>query len=418
MRKVYIYNGNVLLKYGVLFYMITAAWIFLTTGGGFRAAVSFFNNMETEMELETDTVTSTKYRYNKEFQHTLNHYRQFSALYKEDVSTAVPGLEVTEVLGDTCNQMVPQGICIAEDYMLVTAYDNVKTYARKTRQGGYKVSNSVLYVLSNQNPQKRQLLTTIVLPDVNHVGGVAFDGKNVWIAKSTTRQCSMISYEVIKNAAEAGVTSYELSAYDQDVPCGAVASFLTYHEGRLWVGTYANKISGTGTLRSYEIQKEGTGEDAEYKLNMQEEIAIPEYANGVEFLQTGGKTYMAVATSRGRYLDSRIYFYDVIQDQNTGKNLYYLYNSCKFPPMAEELVCDGENTYFLFESSATCYSTLTYQKCKYPVDRICAISTMELFWQNQGAGYRQGAPELQRMQFQFALDEMYQERKYYQKCRA
>ena len=96
----------------------------------------------------------------------------------------MPGLESTDILGESCGYMVPQGICIAGDYMLVTAYDSGDFY-KNPKQGAHKINPSVLYVLSNQTPGSRELLTTIVLPDRNHVGGVAFDGKNIWNRKGT-----------------------------------------------------------------------------------------------------------------------------------------------------------------------------------------------------------------------------------------
>lgn len=405
-------NRNVILKCGIILYMITTVWGFLIAENRLHAVVSFFH--KTEKEEDIDRFTSTKYRYEKKFENTLSRYRQFASLYQPNISTAVPGLEITDVLGESCSQMVPQGICIAGEYMLVTAYDNGKAYGRSHGENGYKVSKSVVYVLSNQNPENRELLTTIVLPDINHVGGVAFDGRNVWIAKSTTKKCSIISYDVIKYAASLGQSSYELAEYDQNVDCGCVASFLTFHEGKLWVGTYSNKISRKGTLRKFEIVKEDTEEGRQYKLNKQEQVSIPEYANGAAFLEVAGKTCMAVSTSKGRYFDSKIYFYDILQDPNTGKNIYYQYNSCKFPPMAEEMVCDGETVYFLFESSATCYSKPVYLKCSYPVDRICGMSTLELFCENYGAVYQNGAAKLPVIQMMCIYDEIYQERKFWQ----
>lgn len=434
-------------KYSLICSIISAAWIFLTLSGTFlkesvlskcqgkSAVVSFFQNLADEPQRELSK-TSTGYRYEEKFQRTLKKYQQFEAMYEEELSTAVPGLEATNVLGSICDQMVPQGICIAGDYMLVTAYDNMKNYAQKTKQQKYEVSNSVLYVLSNEDPENRKLMTTIVLPDINHVGGVTFDGENVWIAKSTSRQCSMISYDVIEEAVQSGEESYQLAQYDQNVNCGAVASFISYHDDKLWIGTYSNRISGMGALRSYEIVKKDTEKGVEYQLVRQEELVIPGFANGVAFLESSGayehtelsedcvgaadgqnslekKTYMAVSTSKGRYFDSKIYFYEIIKDSNTGKNFYHCYNSCKFPPMAEELVCDGENTYFLFESSATCYSTLSYQKCSYPVDRICALSTSDLFQKQQGASYEEVRMGLKQMQIPLTESWFYQEEKFW-----
>lgn len=370
----------IIFKYGMLFYMIVAAGYLLHAGGKFHAALSFFKKME--IETEADAVTSMEFRYDKRFQKTLSHYRFFGNLYQADDSTPVPGLQSTDILGEGCSQMVPQGICIAGDYMIVTAYDSGYFYKDATGRSCHKISPSVLYVLSNQNPRNRELLTTIVLPDKNHVGGVAFDGRNIWIAKSTDRQCSVISYETLEEAVSSGKSSYELSEYGQNVYCGSVASFVTWHEGRLWVGTYSNRISSKGMLRSYTVGKQQTEEEEIFTLEKQEEIVIPEFANGAVFLERGEKTYLVVTTSKGRYFDSQIYFYELGKDCVTGRTLYYFYDSYKFPPMAEELVCDGKNTYFLFESSATCYSTPIYRRCSYPVDRICGVATLELFRQS------------------------------------
>ncbi|MCI9492790.1 MAG: hypothetical protein HFH42_06665 [Lachnospiraceae bacterium] len=412
-------KNSLILRYIALFCITAAAWVLLKAGGGFHAALSFLKNMEIEEVYNSSknieagqghsSSTSINFRYGKQFQDTLSHYRYFSSLYQEGRSTAVPGLESTEILGESCNQMVPQGICIAGDYMLVTAYDNGGSYGK----GGHKPNHSVIYVLSNQNARERKFLTTIVLPDVNHVGGIAFDGENIWIAKSTDRECSVISYEAVQEAVGSGKSSYQLEEYGQNVFCGAVASFVTWYGNRLWVGTYSNRVSNMGSLRSYLVKKEGSGQQKKFTLEKQEEIVIPGYANGVAFWEQDGKPCMAVATSKGRYFDSQIYLYQVYQDSYTGRNIYYCYNSCKFPPMAEELVCDGENMYFLFESSATCYSTQAYQKCSYPVDRVCAVPTRKLFWQNQREVLRGSDGTVQKPYATVNLELAYQERKYW-----
>ncbi|MCI9530798.1 MAG: hypothetical protein HFH38_03435 [Lachnospiraceae bacterium] len=396
------------LKACVLFFMIAAAWHFLLEGGGFHAAFSFFQDVEGEGEVLP--ITSTDYRYDKKFKNTLNQYRFFGSLYKEEYSTAIPGLESTDILGRGCNRMVPQGICIARDYMLVTAYDNVKHMAGKKGAGGAAANRSVLYVLSNEDPTARKLLSTIVLPDVNHVGGIAFDGENIWIAKSTDRECSVISYGVIEQAVREGAGSYALEAYGQNVPCGAVASFLAWHEGKLWVGTYINRKNGEGKLRSYQVVKEEAEGGQAYRLELQDEMGIPGYANGVAFTEIGRESYMAVTTSKGRYFHSWIYLYQLGEDEKTGEKRYECYDSRKFPPMAEELVCDGRTVYVLFESSATCYSTLAYRKCSYPVDRICALSTLGLFWQQEayGNGFGAGSGHIRITQ-----EEKYQEKRYW-----
>ena len=276
---------GIILKYSIILYMTTAVWSLLIAEGRLNTAVFLFQKIE--IEKQTAPYTSTKYRHEKAFQGTLRRYRQFASLYCSEVSTAVPGLESTNVLGEACDRMVPQGICVAGDYMLITAYDNLKAFSKTKGKKQANPYHSVLYVLSNDDPEKRRLLTTIVLPDVNHVGGVTFDGKNVWIAKSTTQKCSVIPYGVIKDAANSGKESYKLAAYGQNVDCGAVASFLTFRQGKLWIGTYSNRASGTGRLRNYDIQKEDTLKGERYRLKLCQEIVIPGFANGVEFLEQG-----------------------------------------------------------------------------------------------------------------------------------
>ena len=139
----------IIFKYGMLFYMIVAAGYLLHAGGKFHAALSFFK----KMEIETDAITSMEFRYDKRFQKTLSHYRFFGNLYQADDSTPVPGLQSTDILGEECSQMVPQGICIAGDYMIVTAYDSGYFYKDETGKSCRKINPSVLYVLSNQNPK-------------------------------------------------------------------------------------------------------------------------------------------------------------------------------------------------------------------------------------------------------------------------
>ena len=46
--------------------------------------------------------------------------------------------------------------------------------------------------------------------------------------------------------------------------------------------------------------------------------------------------------------------------------------------LVEELVSDGAYTYCLFESAATCYSTVEGMKCRYPVDRVCALENRKI----------------------------------------
>lgn len=301
--------------------------------------------------------TSTDFRYPNKFIKTLSSYTDFQRMYRHEHSTAIPGLEYTNLGFSVTAQMVPQGICVAGDYMLITAYDKELEH------------NSIIYVLSQEENGQREFLTTIILPDINHVGGIAFDGEYVWIAKSISGYCSGISYETIEEAVSSGEKYYALSDYEENAYCGITASFVTYHGEYLWIGTF--REHGNGTLSCYRIIQEGRRD-----LQLEDTIEIPACAQGVSFLEGEGKTYMILPTSKGRYRDSNIYLYEM--KERDGEISLLEKGKYKFPPMAEEVTSDGAYTYFLFESAATCYSTKRYKKCTYPVDRICAVSNQEL----------------------------------------
>ena len=339
--------------------MLTAWFILAAFGSQVFYAVFLVPDSSMQEEVIYEG-TSTDYRYQEKFEGTLRHYKEFGSLYREEESTAIPGLEYTG-FGDTYSrQMVPQGICIAGDYMLVSAYDN---------GADGKTEPSVIYVLSNTDG-RREFLTTLVLPDVNHVGGIAFDGRYVWIAKSTTGYVSGIPYEVIRMAAEAGRDCYVVEQYAEQLYVGVTASFVTYDRDRLWVGTYA-AAKNAGQLSCYCLVQgeEGIMAVKEYELR------IPSYAQGAAFVSSGGTDYMVLTSSKGRYWDSKIYLYKIHDLANS--IALYRTGEYRFPPMAEELVSDGTHMYFLFESAATCYSTDRYRKCIYPVDRICGVDSQE-----------------------------------------
>ena len=315
--------------------------------------------------------TTCDYRYSAGFQKVMKNskYKSFHAMYDPQFSSAIPGLGATDVLGTNCTGMVPQGLCFCEEYLLVSAYDCGLDGKRQ---------RSVIYVMSDQDPKDRKCLTTLVLPDINHVGGLAYDGQYVWIAKSSTGTCSAIDKRAIDAAVMSRAGSCEVE-YTTTVDCGVTASFLTYYDDRLWVGTFAYGNKKEGLLTSFAIS--GSGE--ELSLKRVNRLTIPCYANGVNIEKYNGKVYMSVVSSYSRVKDSFVYVYELENDRTEAISKKY----CKrhrFPPMGEEVACDGSRLYFLFESAANCYSNSNGKNCSHPVDRICAIP-MEAFYAGEDA---------------------------------
>lgn len=65
------------------------------------------------------TPTSTGYRYEAGFEKAVGKYADFAACYEPSYLPAVPGLKHTNIDGTVCTDMVPQGLCIAGDYLLI-----------------------------------------------------------------------------------------------------------------------------------------------------------------------------------------------------------------------------------------------------------------------------------------------------------
>ncbi len=148
-------------------------------------------------------------------------------------------MKTTNVAGFSCTTMVPQGLCLACSYFLITAYD-------------YKNElNSVVYVVSRSS---KSYITTIVLPSKKQkVGGIAYDGTNVWISKG--KAVASFPYSVVTNAVNAGTSYTELAAYKSVSTLDSTASFMGYYNNVLWIGTFRQ---ATSTMKGYQINNKAT----------------------------------------------------------------------------------------------------------------------------------------------------------------
>jgi uncharacterized repeat protein (TIGR02543 family) len=304
----------------------------------------------TAPRIYTDLKTSPAYK----------NYEDFAALYTAKYSTPVPGLEHTDVNGKDCTSMIPQGLCIANDYMIVSAYDADSTY------------NSVLYVLSNTNPENRKLLTTLVLPSTAHVGGVAFDGAYLWVANGSN--ISSIKYSTLTSTVKQAVENSKKSvsvSYHSTCATKTTASFLTYGEGMIWVGKHTDKDDTSGRMYSYEVSADGKSITSKYYFTLPDRIQGACFKDGYLILSRS----LARKTSSSSYISQlRVYKYSQ-PDSNGNMAKNSVVKVITLPPMVEGIATCGSYMYALFESAATKYykGTDGNGTCAYPVDRITAF---------------------------------------------
>lgn len=306
----------------------------------------------------------------------------------------VPGLEHTAyrelgtdgaLSSKPCYDMIPQGLCATERYLLITAYCFPSKASIREHDHPSMVyvvdrsSGKFLCALSLYKSGSFPGVTEVGHPDftgakkfIGHVGGITCDRSDtVWIPDGAfLRKLSLAQIdEAVKSASEGKTGKAVAVTLSETIDLHEHwASFLAWYDDKLWVG-YSNP-DGDGSITGFEVS--GNGDT----VNEICQFVIPRSANGMVFYKAGDHDCLAVNCSYGRSTYSRMFLYEARVENNGSLTSY---GSYILPPMAEEMdICDGK-LYMIFESAATEYSTKT-KKAKYIVDGICAGSAPEFFY--------------------------------------
>lgn len=282
-------------------------------------------------------------------------YKKYTAMknrmnYSKGFS--IPGMKNTNVGGFACTTMMPQAMCYAGNYLLISAYDT---------KG---IDYSVIYVVSKA---AKSYITTIVLPSKAKVGGMAYDGKNIWISKGTSVGC--FPYSFINDAVNSGSAYKTLTAYTSVCKVKTSSSYMGYYDGTLWVGPYS---AGSTRMYGYTVNEK----EKIPTLTQRYSMAMPSRCQGITFDKDGtmivSRSYRTKLTQSGYISQLRTYMPSYGKVSATGKILKNTaLAKTKMPPKVEGMAIYGTYTYTLF-SSCQCSS------CKYPVDRVIALKTNKL----------------------------------------
>lgn len=288
-------------------------------------------------------------------------------------SYVIPGLKTTLTLENgghlaTCTSMTPQGVCIADNYLLVSAY---------CASGKH---NSVIYVIGRYS---HEFIKEIVLPGRPHVGGIAYDPEHemIWVCDYSQRSSSAyvdgFTMQELKNYAARKQKRAITYKYRNAISSQKRASFLDYDNGRLYIGNFKNNLSGLTTVQAFRIDKEtgdlvSTGNSISNLLGLDGNILVPSTITvingGVQGFTTDSQV-TAISVSWGPF-DSRLLEY-----MNTGGiNDYFRFSdapdrSYTLPPMLEQITAESGKLYLCFESAAYAYRSRFNQK----VDRIIVL---------------------------------------------
>lgn len=278
-------------------------------------------------------------------------YKTFKKRVLYSLSVIIPGLKTTNVAGFNTTRMVPQSVTFAGNYMLMSAYD----YSKK--------QESVIYVV---NKSTRKYITTIVLPHSGHVGGITFDGVNVWVTYGKNLQA--FKFTEVQAAVNSGKPYYELYHISSVCPMPETVSYVTYYQNRIWAGAYS-ETSNKYMYGYCILDKEGAP-----TLTNTNRILMPNRTQGVAFT-TKGKMIVSRScqTKKGRRgfisrLDTYQPTWDLTQ-YSIKKNS--IKKKVKMPPMNEGIAISGAYTYVIYESPS-------FGECKAPLDRVTAFKTNKI----------------------------------------
>lgn len=233
---------------------------------------------------------------------------------------------------DNLNEFILQGICIVDNYILLTAYDENHN------------NNSIVYVLNNY-----KIVNICELYNNAHVGGIAYDSNHdlIWITDKKGTISSYNKSDILKNkSAEPIFKRIDVSSGLVNVYGNLACAYICINNDKLYVGNYANKKP---ILKEYPIEKDGT-----INLNEEKNYLFCKYVQGITFLNINNDTYLLISSSRGRIINSIISIY------HFNENNFNIYDNKRIilnlPPMIEQITINDNNELLVvFESNAKKY---------------------------------------------------------------
>lgn len=242
----------------------------------------------------------------------------------------------------------PQGLEITDEFVLITSYSEGRECLGE------------LMVFSRETGE---YLVTLGMDPKSHLGGITFDGTNVWVCNSADKTIERISYDFIQLMAYEN-TKEVIDATDVvDIyPVSNIPSCITFFGGRLWIATHTLLFNSTLEAYHFNYQKNTLDHLRKYK--------IPAKVQGVSFSQEG-KIYLS--TSYGRGASSFLYCYSSLAEMSAKPNKPEY--SIEMPPCSEELTTEDQFLYVIFESAGEKYFEGTDGKGKSvaPIDKILKI---------------------------------------------
>ncbi|MBQ6323143.1 MAG: hypothetical protein IJI24_09730 [Lachnospiraceae bacterium] len=318
---------------------------------------------------------------NAHIREVLKRYPIFRGVWfgsiKED-TFVMPGLKSARTLSsneDTrlcaCTSMTPQGICVAKDYLLISAYCHTHSH------------NSVIYVMDLET---KAFVKEIVLPGKSHVGGIAYDPihRYIWVT----------GYSEEEERASVAAFSYEtMESYSLDEKCSPIgyalnypiitqlrASFMTWHNESLYIGYFTSTRKIESYVQEFKIGENGgliTRQNTDAgSFDLMPQVALPSamfrisrLCQGIAFI--GDEIVLSQSIGIFRSTMRRYRYKEGNLEESFDARNRYADLAIRLPAMLEQIAVDSQGRMYLtFESAAYAYRYWP----KETVDRVVVLN--------------------------------------------
>ncbi len=247
-----------------------------------------------------------------------------------------------------------QGLCFTPEYILMTSYAE---------------SDTVPGTLMIFDRDSGEYLVSLTMKVSSHLGGVTYDGENIWICHSEQKTLERIDYNFVQKIVESGANyCVDVSGISVEYKIKNSPSCIAYYGDRIWVATHTTVFDGTMVSYSYNANTEELVPLAEYD--------IPKEVQGVAFDEDGTVYF---STSYGRKNSSYLKAYDSLLTLTT--NLKEPVLEIEMPPCSEEVAFVDGSLMVLFESASEKYFEGTDGKGNSvaPLDALLEIEIASLW---------------------------------------
>jgi len=221
-----------------------------------------------------------------------------------------------------------QGLCFTPEYILMTSYAE---------------SDTVPGTLMIFDRASGEYLVSLAMKVKSHLGGVTYDGENIWICHSEQKTLERIDYSYVQKIVESGANCcVDVSGISAEYSIENSPSCIAYYGKRIWVATHTTVFDGTMVSYLYDKSMDVLIPMADYQ--------IPKEVQGVAFDEEGTVYF---STSYGRKNSSYIKAYDSLLMME--HNLKQPALEVEMPPCSEEVVFMDGVLVVLFESASEKY---------------------------------------------------------------